>query len=176
MSLLALAFRAIITLAFLVLALRLAGKRGIGGIGALELLLAFLLGNLGAATLLGQMSVLESIITAGALIWIHLLVNTFARLFPQWHAWVFGTPCLIIRSGKILQGTVVREAIDADEIARLVRLAGVARLTDVLESRIENDGEFSFARTDNARRLTREDVRAAPAVDTEEEGPCSRAA
>jgi uncharacterized membrane protein YcaP (DUF421 family) len=140
----AVAARTAIVLVFLVIGLRLTGRRQAGELNLRDLLLVLILANAVQNAMTkgdGRLSV--AIVSAGTLL---LLGTTFAALqsrYPELERLVVGVPVVLAEDGRPLRANMQGEGVSRDELMAAVRDQGLADLSDVRLAVLEPDGAIS---------------------------------
>ena len=142
--------RAAIVFLLLGLVIRLTGKREIAQLSAFDLILLVTMGDLIGQTVLQE----DYSLTAGT-----LAVSTFAVLslltawllyhFPRTRPLLAGTPKVIIRDGKVVEGVAKDELVDVADLHEAARESGIRDLQEVELAVLETDGSFSFFKRDD---------------------------
>jgi uncharacterized membrane protein YcaP (DUF421 family) len=140
---------------FLLIGLRLAGKREMSQINSFDLVVLLLLSNTVQNAIIGNdNSLVGGLIGGGALLIINaLLVRTlfhFGKLDT-----VEGAPDTLIRKGRLVKKHLEREMITVSELESAARKQGIESLAHVSECRLESGGSLSFIQrhpTDEERR------------------------
>ncbi len=147
--------RTVIVYAFLLIGLRLAGKREMSQLNTFDLVVLLLLSNTVQNAIIGNdNSLLGGIIGAAALLVINaVLVRTlyhYGKLDK-----LEGRPDILIRNGRLLRKHLERELITVSELESAARRQGIDSLAHVSECRLETGGALSFIQrhpTDDEQR------------------------
>jgi uncharacterized membrane protein YcaP (DUF421 family) len=148
-------FRTAAVYVFLIVGLRLAGKREMSQLNSFDLVVLLLLSNTVQNAIIGNdNSLVGGLIGGGALLIINaLLVRTlfhFGKLDT-----VEGAPDTLIRKGRLVKKHLEREMITVSELESAARKQGIESLAHVSECRLESGGSLSFIQrhpTDEERR------------------------
>ena len=178
MTSIALLLRITITAVYLGLAMRALGKRGWHAIRPLDLILAFVLGNLGAGVIIGRIDVYMGVSALGALLLLHLCAGTLLRYSAPLRQVLWGAPALLIHDGKISRRALAHAGVTEEEVFAMMRAEGVARLADVQALRLESDGNIVLIRAEGQRPLSVRELQipSATKIENEEEPLWRRAA
>ncbi len=174
MSTIAVLFRIVVTVVFLGILLRMAGKRGWLQARPFDLIMAFVLGNLGHDLILGRVSLPEALTGMGVLVWLHLAITTLTQRSRLLHRITWGQPVVLIQHGVVQRQAVRSAGIDAAQLTSLLHRHGIERIGDVRELRLETDGSPVLMRSTPARPLKQCDLPVSS--QSEEERPWLRAA
>lgn len=147
--------RTVIVYAFLLIGLRLAGKREMSQLNTFDLVVLLLLSNTVQNAIIGNdNSLAGGIIGAAALLVINaVLVRTLYRYGKLDK--LEGRPDVLIRNGRMLRKHLERELITVSELESAARRQGIDSLAHVQECRLETGGALSFIQrhpTDDEQR------------------------
>lgn len=136
---------------FLVLILRLSGKREVGQMSILELIVILLISDAVQNSMVGGDTTL-----AGGLIAVLTLLGLDSGLSVltgrsrRLRRAIEGEPRLLVRDGRLLTKALREEKVEADEVRVAVRAQGFARIEDVRLAVLETDGSISVIPIDRA--------------------------
>lgn len=144
--------RAVLVYAFVVVALRLAGKREIGALNPFDLVVLFFLSNILQNSIIGNdLSISGGIIGAATLMGLNYGVQRFLFGHQRLDRLLEGEATVLIEDGAILHENLKRELVTEDELMVAVHKQGLLELSDVKRAVLETDGNISvFARTPTA--------------------------
>ncbi len=139
-----LAARTAIVFLFLVIGLRLLGKRQIGAMNIYDLALIMALANgVQNAMTGGKGDLWAGLVCAGTLLFLgRLLVTVFLRL-PRLEQAVCGTPTVIINDGKVIEARMRREGITEAQLLTALRRHGLTTPGEAKMAVLEVDGTLS---------------------------------
>lgn len=145
---------------FLVLGLRLLGKRELGQMSLYDLVMVIILGNAVQNAMINNDNTLGGgIVAAVVLLGLNWGLN---RIITRWkrveHALV-GEPVLIVHDGKPLRSRMAREGITFDQLDAALREHGVADVGDVHLAVLESDGTISVVPRESRVLKTRRHYR-----------------
>lgn len=145
--------RTILVYAFLIIGLRLAGKRELGQLNTFDLVVLLLLSNTVQNAIIGPDNSAIGGIIGGAML---LAVNWFTVRFLYHHdrldRVIEGTSVILIDKGQIIRRNLDRNAITEDELVAACRRQGIENLADVQTAILETSGAISiFTRHPTAR-------------------------
>jgi uncharacterized membrane protein YcaP (DUF421 family) len=140
----AIAVRTILVLAFLVIGLRLLGKRAVGGMNLVDLLLVLLLGNaVQNAITNASGDLLVGLVAAGVLLVIDRWVGILFVRHPILESRFFGKPVILYFDGKLNLQAMRHEEISDAELLSAVHEQGMSDLSEVRLAMLEDDGSIS---------------------------------
>jgi uncharacterized membrane protein YcaP (DUF421 family) len=142
--------RAVIVYGFLILILRVTGKRQIGQMSPFDLVLLLVLSNAVQNSMNGgDNSVGGGLILAATLVAFNALVSFLTARNRRVEEWMVGAPEVLIRHGAVVQKTLDEEAISMNELMGAMRSAGCADIKDVQLATLELNGQISIVHADD---------------------------
>jgi uncharacterized membrane protein YcaP (DUF421 family) len=148
--------RTVCVYGFLLVGLRLAGKRELGQLNPFDLVVLLLLSNTVQNAIIGNdNSLLGGIIGATALLVLNWVVVRFLYTHPATARWIEGDADVLIERGKLHDVRLKRELITRGELEAAARRQGIEGLHQVETCRLEVGGALTFvprAPTDDERR------------------------
>ncbi|MGE5141540.1 MAG: DUF421 domain-containing protein [Rudaea sp.] len=139
------AVRTVIIVLVLVFAIRVFGKRDVGGMNLIDLVLVLLLGNAvqnALTTGSGELGV--GLVSAAVLLIADRLMGILFVRRPWLERELFGGPTVIASHGKLDQAAMKHEDVSEDEILTAARAIGVRDLSGVRMAVLEEDGSISI--------------------------------
>ena len=148
--------RPIIVYIFLIVGLRLSGKRELAQLNPFDLIVLLTLSNTVQNAIIGNdNSVTGGIIGAASLLAINYLVVRFLYDHRKIDQLVEGRADILIEDGKVQEHKLKRELITKEELAAAARKQGFDSLSEVRQCVLEPGGTLSFT----ARKPDTEDIR-----------------
>ena len=148
-------FRTVVVYAFLLIGLRLAGKRELSQLNPFDLVVLLLLSNTVQNAIIGN----DNSLTGGILGAAALLIMNAVLVRVLYHYGkldrIEGKPDTLIRNGRILRPHLERELITVAELQAAARRQGISSLAKVHECRLETGGALTFTQkqpTDDEQR------------------------
>jgi uncharacterized membrane protein YcaP (DUF421 family) len=158
-ELLIIAGRATIVYVFLLLVVRLLGKREIGSISAFDLIVALILGEMVDEAIFGDVTLLQyGVATVTIAAW-HFLNSLSTFKSKTLSELLGGKPTLLVRDGKILHDALAKERLHEDELRAELRLMGVDDIKEVKKATLETSGKISLIQQDWAKGLQKGDLK-----------------
>ncbi len=139
------AIRTVIILVALVIGIRLFGKRDVGGMNLVDLVLVMLLGNAVQNALTsgsGQLAV--GLTSAIVLLIIDRLMGILFVRRPWLERRLFGGPTIIASRGRMDRAAMQHEGVDEDELLTAIRAIGLDEVSQVRLAVLEDDGSISI--------------------------------
>jgi uncharacterized membrane protein YcaP (DUF421 family) len=137
--------RTVCVYAFLLVGLRLAGKRELGQLNPFDLVVLLLLSNTLQNAIIGNdNSLLGGVLGASVLLLINWVVVRFLYTHPLMARWLEGDADLLIEEGELHHGRLKRELITPAELEAAARRQGIEGLHQVRTCRLEVGGALTF--------------------------------
>lgn len=154
------ALRAVIVYGFLLLALRVLGKRELAQQNTLDLLVILLVANAVQNGIIGNdNSVTGAIVGATVIFGLHRLFGALAYRYPLADQMLEGSPSYLIKDGKPVRRTLRHEQISHPQLLSMARRQGFDSLDRIESAVLETDGSVKF----RAAGERHEDVAPTPA-------------
>ena len=148
--------RPVIVYIFLIVGLRLSGKRELAQLNPFDLIVLLTLSNTVQNAIIGNdNTVTGGIIGAASLLAANYLVVRFLYDHRQLDQIVEGSPDILIENGKVHEHKLKKELITKEELAAAARKQGFDSLGEVQQCVLEPGGTLSFT----ARKPATEDIR-----------------
>ena len=136
--------RAVIVYIFLIVLLRITGKRQVGQLAPFDLVLLLVLSNaVQNAMNGGDNSVLGGLISATTLVILNYAVGRATFKSKKLEALIEGRPDVLIHNGKLFTDVMEREQLTHHELNAALRAAGCASVEEVHFALLENNGQIS---------------------------------
>lgn len=154
------AVRATVTYVFLLVLLRVSGKRTVGEGTPFDLVVALVLGDFPDDMIWGEVPLAQGFVAMGTVMVVHLCV-VYASYRSLWFDQLVGSgPTLLVRRGRIRRAGLRGGHMNDGDLDVVLRHHGGLPLADVAEASLEQTGEVSVRRMQDARPATRRDVTA----------------
>jgi uncharacterized membrane protein YcaP (DUF421 family) len=148
--------RPIVVYIFLIVGLRLSGKRELAQLNPFDLVVLLTLSNTVQNAIIGDdNTVIGGILGATSLLAINYLVVRFLYGHRKLEQIVEGRADLLVENGKVYTQRLKRELITREELAAAARKQGFESLSDVRECVLEPGGTLTFI----AKKPDTEDIR-----------------
>jgi uncharacterized membrane protein YcaP (DUF421 family) len=129
---------------FLVVVLRLSGKREVGQMSILELIVVLLISDAVQNSMVGE----NTSVWAGPLAVLTLLgldrgLGLLTSRSRRLRRAIEGEPRLLVRDGRMLTKALREEKVEAEQVRAAIRSEGLTRIEDVRLAVLETDGSIS---------------------------------
>ena len=152
-------FRTVILYLLLIAGLRLSGKRQIGELEPIELVLTLLISDLASVPMQDfGLPLFNGVIPIITLIALSTLFSAVSLRCVRFRDLVCGQPALVIRDGKLYQETMRRNRLTLDELFEQLRGQGVTDLDDVKYAVLETNGRLSVLLRSDRQPVTSEQL------------------
>lgn len=137
--------RPVLVYLFLVIGLRLAGKRELAQLNAFDLVVLLTLSNTVQNAIIGaDNSLLGGVIGATTLLVFNFVVVRFAFAHPRVERFIQGDADLLMRNGAVLADRLRAEGVTVGELEAAARRQGFPSLRDVDKAILEASGGLTF--------------------------------
>lgn len=161
MELLWTALRASFVYLFLLVVVRLLGKREIGNHSAFDLVVALILGEVVDEIIYGDVTVLQGVI-AIVVVAIWHVVNSWASFKSEIIEKLTGAPpTVVVKNGQIQRKNLAKERMNEGELFSELRMMGVDDVKEVKQATLEPNGKISVIQEDWAKPVQRQDLQLA---------------
>jgi uncharacterized membrane protein YcaP (DUF421 family) len=138
------ALRTAIVYLFLVTAIRVSGKREVGQMSVLELIVVLVISDAVQNSMVGDnTSIWSGVVAVIILLGLDIVLREISRRSRRVRKAVEGEPRLLIRDGRLLPRAVGEEGLGTDDVRVALREHGLARIEDVQMAVLETDGTIS---------------------------------
>ncbi|MFM2207173.1 MAG: hypothetical protein RL213_1148 [Bacteroidota bacterium] len=141
---------------FVILALRIFGKKELSQLSVIDLVFILLISNSVQNAMVGPDATLTGgLVAAGSLFLLNFLLKNLLYRSPRISRLLQGEPVLLVHRGKILKANLEREKISFEELQTVIREHGVPGIDDVDLAVLEPDGNISILSQDYSRRSSK---------------------
>jgi uncharacterized membrane protein YcaP (DUF421 family) len=136
--------RGIVVYLFLIVLLRLTGKRQVGQLSPFDLVLLLVLSNAVQNSMNGgDNSLVGGLVSAATLVGVNWLVSLATYRSKRLAAVVEGRPEVLIHNGRLYEGVLSEAKLTHHELDAALRQAGCSCVADVHSAILENNGSIS---------------------------------
>ena len=142
--------KTVVVYIFLVLGLRLLGKRQLGQMNIYDLVLIIVLANAVQNAMVGNDNTLVGgVIAASTLLLMNRLFSILIHRSSSLEHKMVGDPLIIVQDGQMLVNSMKKEAITPEQLYAAMREHGITELSDVQLAVLEVDGGISIVPDDS---------------------------
>ncbi len=139
--------RAFLVYGFLLLVLRLTGKRQVGQLSTFDLVLLLVLSNAVQNSMNGgDNSVAGGFVLVLTLVALNALVSWLAFRSKKVARIIEGRPCILVHDGVPLEAALDREQISRHELMAAIRQVGLTEIEEVRVAILESNGRINVIR------------------------------
>ena len=152
------ALRASFVYLFLLVVVRLLGKREIGSTSAFDLVVALILGEVVDEIIYGDVTVLQGVV-AIVVVGLWHVVNSWASFKSDIIDKLTGAPpTVMVKNGQIQHKNLAKERLNENELFSELRMMGVEDVKEVKRATLEPNGKVSVIQEEWAKPVQRQDV------------------
>jgi uncharacterized membrane protein YcaP (DUF421 family) len=142
--------RGMIVYVFLLVLIRISGKRQVGQLAPFDLVLLLVLSNaVQNAMNGGDNSVLGGLISAMTLVGLDYTIGYATYRSKKLEAFIEGRPLLIVHDGKLFEDVMASAQLTHHELNSALRQAGCLSIANVRTAILENNGSISVVKRDD---------------------------
>jgi len=145
---------------FLLVVLRIMGKREIGGLAPIDLAVTILMAELAAIPIQDPgMPILAGAVPIATIMLLELALSGLCLRNNWWRQLIHGKPSVIIKDGKFVPQEMRNVRFTVHEALEQLRRAGYSDITDVEVAVLETDGHLSVIPKSQSRPLAAKDLK-----------------
>jgi uncharacterized membrane protein YcaP (DUF421 family) len=136
--------RPIVVYLFLVVVLRMAGRRELAQLNSFDLVVLMMLANtVQNATIGNDNSLIGGLIGVSALLLVNALVVRLLYMRPKLDELLEGGPTVLIENGRMIRRNLAQEAISEGQLMEAIRKQGLGSIEQVAQAVLETGGVIS---------------------------------
>lgn len=129
---------------FIMVALRLLGKREFGQLSSFDLVILLLIPELVSQSLTREdYSLTNAIVAVSALMILVFLTSLLSHMSPAFSKVINGEPTVLVQKGRMVEESMNRERVNPDEVLDAMHAAGLERIEQVKWAILGADGRIS---------------------------------
>jgi uncharacterized membrane protein YcaP (DUF421 family) len=139
------ALRAVILFGFLLLLMRVTGRRELSTLQPFDFILLIVVGDaLQQGLTQDDYSVTGAIIAVGTIATVQVLLSWVGFRFPFTRPLLEGEPIVLVQDGRPIERNLRRERLTIEDLAEQMRIQQIASISDVQWAVLETGGQISF--------------------------------
>ena len=144
-------FRTFIFYVLIIIIYRFMGKREVGQLSIIDLIVSILIAELVAISIDNrEESVFLSILPIFFLLFVQILLSNLSIKFPKFRNMIDGVPSIIINNGKVNFKEMIKQRYNLDDLLTQLREKKIKSIEDVDFAILENNGNLSvFSKYDS---------------------------
>jgi uncharacterized membrane protein YcaP (DUF421 family) len=140
-----LVLRAVVVFGFVLVLTRVIGKRELGSLQPIDLILLIVLGDaLQQGLTQDDYSLTGAILVVSTIALLQVFVSWVAYRFPRSRPLLEGEPVIVIHDGAVIERNLKRERLTIDDVAEEARKQQIENLSNVKFAVLETGGSISF--------------------------------
>ena len=144
---------------FLMLMMRLLGKRQLGELEATELVTALLLSEIASLPVTNtEMPIAFALIPMITIVALEIILSFVMVKLPVFKRVISSRPSVVINKGTLIQSELKKQRISTDELICALRQAGTADISEVNYAIVEENGALTVIPKSDSRPLTARDL------------------
>lgn len=141
---------------FIVLAVRLFGKREFAQLSIIDLVFVLLISNAVQNAMVGPDTTLAGgLVAASTLFIMNFILKALTYRFPFLQTFITGQPIVLVYKGEINEENLRKAHISANELLETIHEHGVSTITNVDLAVLETDGNISVISDDFKKRTNK---------------------
>ena len=135
---------------FIVLIYRIMGKKEVGQLGIIDLIVSILIAELAALSLDGKdASLWSSIVPITTLLCLQIILSFVSMKNKRVRSFMEGTPTVIIKNGKLMFHEMSKLRYSLEDLISQLREQGIRSIDEVNFAILENNGKLSIFESGN---------------------------
>ena len=140
-----LVLRAAVVFVFVVVLTRVIGRRELGSLAPIDLILLIILGDaLQQGLTQDDYSVTGAFLVVGTLAVLQVFTSWMTYRVPFTRKVLEGEPLIVVQDGKLIDKNLKRERMTLEEVTESARMHEIGSLDEVQWAVLERNGEISF--------------------------------
>jgi len=148
--------RSVAVYVFVVLAIRLFGKKELAQLSVIDLVFILLISNSVQNAMVGSdTSLVGGMLAAGSLFVVNFILKYFLFRSKRFTRLVQGNPVILVHHGLVIEDHLRKEEISINELEAAIREHGIESIDKVDLAVLESDGNISILSHNYAKRTVR---------------------
>jgi len=144
MELLTIFFRTLFFYFFILIVYRIMGKREVGQLGIIDLIVSILIAELVIISIENYNdTILKSLVPIFTLVILQVILAFFSLRKPKFRSFIDGNPSVIIKDGKINYKEMIKQKYNLDDLLVQIREKGYRSIEEIEYAILENNGTLS---------------------------------
>ena len=139
---------------FILIIYRMMGKREVGQLGIIDLIVSILIAELVVISIEDlELNILYSLVPVMCLVFLQILLSYGSLKIPKIRELLDGKPSFIIKNGKINYNEMIKQKYNLDDLLVQLREKGYRNIEDVEYAILENNGTLSVFSYDKKKLI-----------------------
>ena len=128
---------------FIILVYRIMGKKEVGQLSIVDLIVSILIAELVAVAIEGKSNIMIAVIPIGILVIVQILMSYISLKSIKFRYLIDGKPTIIIKNGKLNFTEMSKIRYSLDDLITQLRLQGIKSIEKIKYAILENNGSLS---------------------------------
>ena len=128
---------------FIILVYRIMGKKEVGQLSIVDLIVSILIAELVAVAIEGKSNILIAVIPIGILVIVQIIMSYISLKSIKFRYLIDGKPTVIIKNGKLNFTEMSKIRYSLDDLITQLRLQGIKSIEKIKYAILENNGSLS---------------------------------
>lgn len=144
-------FRGVAVYVFLLVLLRVTGKRQVGQLSPFDLVLLLVLSNAVQNSMNGgDNSLIGGMVSAATLVALNYMIGLITAHSKKLETLIEGRPQVLVHNGQLFEDVMANAQLTHHELQAALRLAGCLSVEEVRMAVLENNGAISVVKRDHS--------------------------
>lgn len=153
-------FRTFILYIFVVIVMRIMGKRQIGELQPFELVIAIMLSELASVPMQDTgIPLIHGLIPILTLMALEIIISFLTLKFRSLRKIICGEPSILIKHGKVEYDELKKQRFNLDDLMEELRMLGYLNISDIEYAIMETSGKITIIPKSGKVPVTREDLK-----------------
>jgi uncharacterized membrane protein YcaP (DUF421 family) len=153
-------FRTFILYTFVVIVMRIMGKRQIGELQPFELVIAIMLSELAAVPMQDTgIPLIHGLIPILTLMALEIIISFLTLKFRPLRKIICGTPSILIKDGRVKYDELKKQRFNLDDLMEELRMLGYLNISDIEYAVMETSGKISIIPKADKASITKGDIK-----------------
>lgn len=142
-------FRTVFMYFFIILVYRIMGKKEVGQLSIVDLIVSILIAELVAIAIEGKSNILIAVVPISILVIVQILMSYISLKSVKFRYLIDGKPTIIIKNGKLNFTEMSKIRYSLDDLITQLRLQGIKSIEKIKYAVLENNGNLSVFTDDS---------------------------
>jgi uncharacterized membrane protein YcaP (DUF421 family) len=153
-------FRALLVYIFVVIGMRIMGKRQVGELQPFELVITLMIAEVASVPMQsGGIPLINGLVPIFALLLAQVLLAYITLKSGRARTIICGTPSIVIQNGKIVQKELARLRFNVNDLLEQLRTNNIVNVSDVEYAILETNGQLTVIPRAQKKPVTPEDLK-----------------
>ena len=149
--------RASIIYLYVLILMRLSGKRSIGQLTAMDFVVATIIGDQFDGVIYGEVPIVQGLVGFGVIVFWHFVANFASSRSTLIDRLLTSPPTVLVQNGSYLKTGLDEEWMNVETVQSELRLNGEDQLEEIKEARLEPSGQLSLIKNEPSKPAQKQD-------------------